>query len=457
MARSRRVAADLARLLSAAPEPIYVLDDEQTLVFCNQACLDWVDRTSDELVGSRSTYHTSPDPSTAEAVAAGLCPSPEAFAGRETTGIVASATCDGRLRRRRARFVPLGAGPGGPVGLIVLVGAEDLPESEPLSPEAHPTEAAWLHEQVRQFRHQLASRFRVDRLAGSSPAMRRARSQVALAARSKASVLVVGPPGSGRRHVAGAIHYGTPPESSGSIIPLACSLLDAELIHSTVVALAARKPAADPIRPATLLLNDADRLPAEVQAEMAAVLGARSFPLRPIATATRTLGDLAREGKYRADLAAVLSTVVIELPPLAERREDLPMLAQLFLEEANVRGSKQVAGFSPEALDRLDGYPWPGNLDELAQFVAEAHKRAEGFRIEVGDLSERIHWAAQAAAHPRRSEEKIVLDEFLARIERELIERAMREAKGNKTKAAELLGMTRPRLYRRLVQLGLEK
>ena len=113
--------------------------------------------------------------------------------------------------------------------------------------------------------------------------------------------------------------------------------------------------------------------------------------------------------------------------------------------------------FSPEALDRLDGYGWPGNVDELAQMVAEAHERAEGVEIQVDELPERIRLAADAAAHPHRAEETIVLDEFLGRIERELIRRALARAKGNKTRAAKLLGMTRPRLYRRLVHLGLDE
>jgi DNA-binding NtrC family response regulator len=239
------------------------------------------------------------------------------------------------------------------------------------------------------------------------------------------------------------------------MIPLACSVLDAELIRSTVAALAAQKPAPDEIRPSTLLLNEADQLPAEVQAEVAGVLGSKSFPLRLIATARQTLSELARRGQYREDLAAVLSTIVIELPPLAERRPDIPLLAQLFLEEANARGTKQVAGFSSEALDCLDSYPWPGNVDELARMVAHAHKRAEGVQIAVGDLPERIHLAADAASYPRRPEETIVLDQFLGRIERELIRRALAQAKGNKTKAAKLLGMSRARLHRRLVQLGL--
>jgi transcriptional regulator with PAS, ATPase and Fis domain len=456
MARSRAIAAELARLLHSSAQPIYVLDDEQTLLFCNQACLDWVGRTAEQLHGQRCVYHGSADASGRDAVAAGLCPSPEVLAGRETLGVVASVDAQGRLRRRRARFVPLGGSPEDTVGLIALVDQNDLPDAEPPAPEAGQTEAAWLHEQIRTFRHQAAARFHIDRLVGNSPAMRRVRAQVALAAQSEASVLIVGPTGSGRQHVAGTIHHAGRPQSPGSLIRLACSVLGADLIRSTVAALAGERGSADEPR-GTLLLNDADQLPLEVQAETAKMLSSKSFPLRLIATARQPLGDLAAKGQYREPLASLLSTIVIELPPLAERRADLPLLAQLFLEEVNARGTKQVAGFSSEALDRLDGYAWPGNCDELAQMVGEAHRRAEAPYIAVGDLPERIHLATYAAAHPPRLEQSIVLDDFLRRIERELISRALARAKGNKTKAAKLLGMTRPRLYRRLVHLGLEE
>ena len=159
---------------------------------------------------------------------------------------------------------------------------------------------------------------------------------------------------------------------------------------------------------------------------------------------------------FRGDLAAALSTIVIELPPLAGRREDLPLLAQLFLEELNAATRRQIGGFTPAALDLLDAHAWPGNLDELAQAVAEAHRRATGREIDVADLPERLRLVGQAVAQARRPEETIVLDEYLGRVERELIRRALARAKGNKARAARLLGLTRPRLYRRMVQLGLE-
>jgi DNA-binding NtrC family response regulator len=203
-------------------------------------------------------------------------------------------------------------------------------------------------------------------------------------------------------------------------------------------------------------LNEADQLPPEVQHEVARVIGNRAFPLRVIATARRHLADLVAEGSYREELAYALSTLVIELPALVRRTADLPILLQWFVEESNVRNQKQLAGFTPEALDLLNAHPWPGNLNELVRVVEEAHAHADGPEIGVADLPDSIRQTARAAAYPRKQEERIVLDEFLTQIERELLRRAMRQAKGNKAKAAKLLGISRPRLYHRLMQLNLE-
>jgi len=455
MARLRSALSNLGRLLDAVAEPVYALDDQQRIVFCNQALLGWVGRSPDELLGCHCTYQTPADTSAIEAVAAGLCPPPAALAGLQTSGVVACQAADGRLSRRRAEFLPLRGEADTLVGLLVLVAASDLSEDQACEAVAG-DEAARLHERVRTFRHQMARRYRADRLVGESPAMRQVRAQVELACAGRASVLVVGPPGSGRQHVASAIHYAAGPEKAGPLVPLACAVLDRELIASTLSALPGRHAVAGGPGGGTLLLTDVEQLPPESQIELARVLSGRAVPVRTIATARQRLEEPARRGEFRDDLAAILSTLVIELPPLAQRRADVPLLAQLLVEECNAESGKQVQGLTPEAMDSLAAYGWPGNIDELIRLVREAHGRAERALIGVRDLPEQIHLAAAAAAHPRRPEETIVLDEFLARVERELLQRAMARAKGNKTKAARLLGMTRPRLYRRLVQLGLE-
>jgi DNA-binding NtrC family response regulator len=111
----------------------------------------------------------------------------------------------------------------------------------------------------------------------------------------------------------------------------------------------------------------------------------------------------------------------------------------------------------PDALDQLALYRWPGELEELRSVISAAHAAATTHEITPADLPPIVHHAARAAAAPRRAHEKIVLDELLESIEREVIARALAQAGGNKSAAAELLGMTRPRLYRRLVQLGIVK
>jgi DNA-binding NtrC family response regulator len=210
------------------------------------------------------------------------------------------------------------------------------------------------------------------------------------------------------------------------------------------------------IRQTTLLLNHVDEISPELQTSLALLFSRRPLPFRLISTSRIALGELCSRGQFRGDLAALLSTITIVLPPLVERRDDLPLLAQAFLERCNAKEDKQVGGFTPEAIDQLYAYSWPGNLDELMEIVVQAHKRASTHEIRPDDLPERLRLAAQAAAYPRKAEERIVLDEFLGRVERELIRRALARAKGNKAKAARLLGLTRPRLYRRMVQLGLE-
>jgi DNA-binding NtrC family response regulator len=156
-----------------------------------------------------------------------------------------------------------------------------------------------------------------------------------------------------------------------------------------------------------------------------------------------------------AALLAAVSTITIDLPPLASRLEDLPVLAQYFLEACNHGSSKQVGSFRSDALDLLALYSWPGELNQLREAVAAAHRVATSHDISAADLPTVVQHASGAAKRSRREPERIVLDELLASIEKKAIVRALAQAGGNKSEAATLLGMTRPRLYRRLVQLGL--
>jgi DNA-binding NtrC family response regulator len=477
-------ANELLRLFNAVETPIYALDEARTIIFLNSACQAWLNLSPEELIGRQASYHSSSEPATPEGIAAAICPPPEAFAGVSASGILrvsplplgegpgvrAEPTLPHQPTtelRRRANFLPIGT-PEKPRGVLAILVAQDGAAEEPIPSAASLAELdrEQLHDAIRRFRREIAGRCSADRLIGTSPAMQLARRQVQAAAISDCSVCIVGPQGSGRERLAAAIHYASNPDDAklsfaqGGLISLDGSVLPTELLLSTLHALSNEpKGTSRPSSPAqsSLVLHRVDELADEVQAQLAALLAKKPFPRRLISTVATPIAELAQRGKFRADLASQLATIVIHLPPLAERIEDLPLLAQIFLEDCNRRGAKQVAAFTPEALDRLDAYPWPGNLDELAATVATAHQNAAGTEIKPEELPEQIRLAAQAAAHPRKAEDPIRLDEFLERVERELIRRAIARVKGNKTKAARLLGLTRPRLYRRMIQLGLEE
>jgi DNA-binding NtrC family response regulator len=466
-------ANELARLLREADEPIYALDEDRTIVFLNRACEEWLGMPSERLIGVQANYHSPADANSPEAVAAGLCPPPEVVAGKIFSAVVhhvspAPSGEDASVeKRRRAKFVPFGS-------TLDIRGILVILETEDCLPDFADSQAALsgdpsreeLRAAIRRFRREAAGKFSADHLVGVSPAMQLARRQVEAAAASGCNACIAGPTGSGRQHLASVLHYasgGQKPDDAfdpGGIISLDCSALPSDLILSTLAASARSNAASEDYEangPMSILLHRVDELTIEQQSEIAGLLLKKNFPRRLICTTTLPFSELVLRGKFRSDLAASLGTMTIVLPPLAERREDLPLLAQIVLEDCNRRSSKQVGGFTPEALDRLDAYNWPGNMDELVSVVAAAHKNAQGPEIKPEELPPQIHLAAQAAAHPRRAEEPIRLDEFLERVERELIRRAMAKAKGNKTKAARLLGLTRPRLYRRMVQLGLEE
>jgi two-component system response regulator AtoC len=452
MSKSRTTSVRLLRLLSAAATPVYVLDAERRIAYGNEACSAWLGAPIESLLGAACNYQTPAGDDPQAALVAGLCPPPAAWLGQCTRGTIARATADSPARRS-ATFVPLPRGEGrGAPALLVIAGAEDLPPPAPtakLRLEAFPE----LHDELRRFRRAQAARFRIDGLLGSSPLMDRLRRQATMAAGCRESLVVWGPAGSDRVGLARAIHYAGP-LAARPFVPLECGLLGAKLLRTTLAALTAGASPADSLGRGTLLLVDFDRTPAEIQPELAALLTRSNLGYRLLATAREPLDGAAAEGRLRRDLAALLSTLSIALPALNSRPEDIPLLAQSLLEAENARGEKQLGGFSPEALDLLTAWHWPGDLAELAEAVQAAHRQAAGPEVAAADLPARLVPGREASSRRKRVE-PIDLEESLRQIERELIEQALKLAKGNKAKAARLLGLNRPRLYRRMVQLGL--
>ncbi len=459
MARPRASITALGKLLAGLVEPVYVLDEDREIIYCNAACAEWTGLSVEQLCGQRCDFHSSGTAGDPGSIAAALCPPPKVFAGTMVTLSVRLPALDQPSKSRQVRFIPVGKGSTPVAGIIGLV---ESPDSEADRAEEE-VESLALHKLVSAFHARQSDRYRLDRLIGSSAAMRRVRNQVEAASATDASVLVVGPPGSGRQHVAKSIHYarhgvrgGEPSgDYAGALAPLSCALLGAETLQATVTGLVRRAAERNPAQPGTLLLLDVEQLPAEAQSELSGFLNLPDFPLQIIATSTLSCDEMAAQDRLREEVLCAISTVVIELPALHLRAEDLPLLAQALLEEHNARGGKQLGGFSPEALDQLAAYQWPGEVDELIDVIRHARDEAPGPLVDAEDLPPRIARAANAARYPARQEETIVLDEFLAEVETDLIRRALVRSKGNKARAARMLGMTRPRLYRRMVQLGL--
>jgi DNA-binding NtrC family response regulator len=217
----------------------------------------------------------------------------------------------------------------------------------------------------------------------------------------------------------------------------------------------------------TLLLENFQFMPSKYQLLLLDLIRQGRLDARIIATTdlsqppTDDIDESAESSETRASasdteraLLRLISTIDIRIPKLAERLEDLPILAQYFLELSNRASSKQVGSLRPDALDALALYSWPGDVEQLGEMIELAHAACTSHAIAAADLPPIFYQAFQATARKRPQLEPIVLDDLLASIEREAITRALSQTGGNKSEAATLLGMTRPRLYRRLVQLG---
>jgi DNA-binding NtrC family response regulator len=465
MARTRSTLDTITRLLDESDRPIYAIDSRRRVVYCNAALAQWLQLDREQIVGRLVEYHSelaadAKVKSEAKTPLTDLCPPPNALAGEASQGTISCAALDGRLIHRRADFVPLHAAAESPHnngdhagGVLVLLSPDDLSPQEVATDSAHDPSADQLHRTIRQFRKQQARHYSIASLLGNSPAMSKVRAQVAAAAASGANVIIYGRPGSGRGHVARAIHYHGAGDATARIAPIDCELANDDLIRRALDAIQSSAEVAS--RQPCLLLEKLDRLDPAYQAHLLSSMRNSTFRARVIATCGHESAAIAPSHVVDPTLRDAISVITIEVPPLRDRLEDVPVLAQCFLEACNQGSDKQVGAIRSDALERVALYRWPGELDELRDVIAAAHTVCETHEITLANLPPVLHHAAQKAARAGQRMDRIVLDDLLARIEREAIVAALAQANGNKTDAAELLGMTRPRLYRRLVQLGL--
>ncbi|MDI6775454.1 MAG: sigma-54 dependent transcriptional regulator [Verrucomicrobiota bacterium] len=323
----------------------------------------------------------------------------------------------------------------------------------------------------RKLREQLDTRYGLDNIVGASPTMQRVFDAIRQAAPTQATVLIQGDSGTGKELVARALHR-LSTRNRGPFVVVHCAALAPTLLESELFghekgaftgALARRHGRFELADGGTLFLDEISEIEASVQVKLLRVLEERRFErvggsetvevdIRLIAATNQNLRQRVQEGKFREDLFFRLDVVNIELPPLLNRREDIPLLAGRFLQEFNAKNGKAFEAITPDAVDMLSAYSWPGNVRELRNTVEKMVVLASGNKLTTRDIPANIRETLRVegglpAKTPAGLEQPPA---SLAETEKRLILAALRKHDRNRTKAAREIGISRRTLHRKL-------
>ena len=338
-----------------------------------------------------------------------------------------------------------------------------------------------LRHEVESLRSELTSRYRFSNIVGTSARMNSVFQLMAKIGRVDGTVLLTGESGTGKELVARAIHFASP-RRSGPFVVVNCGAVPRDLIESEFFghvkgaftdARADKTGKFEQANSGTIFLDEVGELAQEAQVKLLRALGereitkvggARTVPIdvRVIAATNKDLEGEVGRGSFREDLYFRLAVLSIALPPLRERAEDIPLLVEHFVGKYAGELGKKVVGFSPAALQRLVGYAWPGNVRELENVIYEAMVMTEGEWVAEETLPARVrlsgHTATSAAAPPgpRTLEPlKEAVQSVAGAREKALIVEALRQAGGNRTRAAGILGISRKTLFNKMTALGI--
>ncbi|HUS93509.1 MAG TPA: sigma-54 dependent transcriptional regulator [Phycisphaerae bacterium] len=329
-----------------------------------------------------------------------------------------------------------------------------------------------LRKEVSQLRGELREKYRFDDIVGTSSRMWAVYERIEAARNTNSTVLICGESGTGKELVARAIHY-SGLRNDGPFVPVNCAAMPRELIDSELFG--HRKGSfTGAVRDApglflaaeggTLLLDEIVDMPYETQAKLLRALqekrirpvgGAEevAVDVRVIASTNQDIDEAIRDSRFREDLYYRLAVIRIELPLLRERAKDIPDLVRHFIEKFNKVSRRQVRDISQEALDVLERYRWPGNVRELESVIENTFALGKCDAIQKGDLPAHLLRETEAERQRQRAGEDGI--PTLLEAERRLLLEAMKSADGNKTRAAEILGVSRPRLYKMLDRHGI--
>jgi len=318
--------------------------------------------------------------------------------------------------------------------------------------------------EVELLRRRLAALAPGGDFIGQSPAMERVLDLARRVGPTGASVVIQGESGSGKEVLARAIH-GFSPRRDAAFLALNCSAIPATLIESELfghekgafTGASERRPGLVELATGgTLLLDEVAEMPLEIQAKLLRVLeehkvrrlGGRAevdADVRVLSATHQDLKEAVRRGTFREDLYFRLAVFTIDIPPLRERREDIPLLAQRFLERFKGETGKRVEGFLPGAMRLLQAYAWPGNVRELRNVVERATILCDGDMIRPEHLPPELEPAAVEGGSIR-----VQLGETLEAVERQYLLASLSRHGGNKARTAESLGISEKTLYNKL-------
>lgn len=331
----------------------------------------------------------------------------------------------------------------------------------------------WMENQ--QLRDRLNERFDKRAIVGNSPALMKLLDTVSLVAPSEATVLINGESGTGKEMIATAIHSNSY-RKNGPFIKINCAaitetLLESELFGHEKGAFTGADRRKDgkfvQASGGSLFLDEVSEMSLMMQVKLLRVLQERevvrvggeqviAIDVRLIAATNRPLEQLVQTGAFREDLYYRLNVVSLTLPPLRERQEDIPILAQHFLNRFAEQNRKPLKGFTQQAMDRLLRYPWPGNIRELMNAVERAVVLAQSEIIDEADLA--ISPLGPAVDRSKDLRQPVLPESNrLAEVEKEAIVKTLAETGGNKSQAARMLGITRKTLQNKLKAFGLIK
>jgi len=331
-----------------------------------------------------------------------------------------------------------------------------------------------LESENASLRQQLDSRFRMENIVGHSEAMREVLDTVEQVAPSPATVLLQGESGTGKELVAKVIHQ-LSPRAQQPMVTVHCAGLSPTLLESELFghekgaftgAHERRIGRFEKAEGGTLFLDEIGDIDAATQVKLLRFLGERTFErvgsnktltadVRLIAATNKNLEQLVKEGAFREDLYFRLNVIPIWLPPLRDRLGDIPLLANAFLREFAARENKPVSSFSSEVMELLLRYSWPGNVRELRTAIEHAVVLCRGDKISVRDLPAAVRHAP-TNSEDERSPLLAHKDLTVSETEKQMIINTLKETDGNRTLAAQKLGLSRRTLHRKLHQYHLE-